>query len=132
MGADSVKFPTGMKPLAEAIEAKGMIPGIWIAPLLVTRGSAEFRRRPEWLLRDVYGRRVPAGYNPGWDGVFFCLDISLPEVEEYLDGVFDRLVEEWGTDTSSSTFFMPVSSRVPARGRRLFPGAARHSRITTD
>jgi alpha-galactosidase len=93
---DSVKFPRGMKPLADAIEAKGMIPGIWIAPLLVTKGSAEFGRRPEWLLRDVAGRPVPAGYNPGWDGVFFCLDISLPEVEEYLDGVFERLVEEWG------------------------------------
>lgn len=93
---DPVKFPRGMKAFAEEIEAKGMIPGIWIAPLLATRGCAIFRERPEWLLRDGLGRPVPAGLNPGWDGVFYCLDISIPEVEDYLAGIFDTLVEDWG------------------------------------
>jgi alpha-galactosidase len=93
---DERKFPRGMKVLAEEIEGRGMVPGIWIAPLLATRHSAVFRDRPEWLLRDTAGRPIPAGYNPGWDGVFYCLDISLPEVEDYLAGVFDTIVEDWG------------------------------------
>lgn len=93
---DAVKFPRGMKVFAEEIEAKGMIPGIWIAPFIATRGSAVFRERPEWILRDGRGAPVPAGYNPGWDGVFYSLDVSLGEVEDYLDGIFARLIEEWG------------------------------------
>jgi alpha-galactosidase len=93
---DPVKFPRGMKTFAEEIEANGMIPGIWIAPLLATRGSAIFRERREWLLHDAKGRLIPAGFNPGWDGVFHCLDISRPEVEDYLTGIFDTIVEDWG------------------------------------
>jgi alpha-galactosidase len=93
---DAAKFPRGMKALAAEIEAKGMIPGIWIAPLLVTKGCSLFRERPEWVLRDGKARPVPAGLNPGWDGVFYCLDISLPEVEDYLARLFDTIVEDWG------------------------------------
>jgi alpha-galactosidase len=93
---DEVKFPRGMKVLAEEIEAKGLIPGIWVAPLIVTKGCEVFKKRPELLLRDDRGNPVPAGYNSGWNGVFYCLDISLREVEEYLDGVLERLVVEWG------------------------------------
>jgi alpha-galactosidase len=93
---DPAKFPRGMRAFASKIEEKGMVPGIWIAPLLVTRSSAVYRERPEWLLRNERGRLVPAGFNPGWDGVFYCLDISLSEVEDYLARLFDTIVEDWG------------------------------------
>jgi alpha-galactosidase len=73
-----------------------MVPGLWLAPFLVTRGSAAYRERPEWLLRDRRGRPVVAGWNPGWDGKFHCLDLSIPGVEDYLAGVFERVVEDWG------------------------------------
>jgi alpha-galactosidase len=94
--SDEAKFPGGMGLLAEKIEARGMVPGLWIAPLLATRGSTLFRERPEWILRNRRGRPMPAGFNPGWDGVFYCLDISSPEVGEYLAKLFDTIVEEWG------------------------------------
>lgn len=94
--ADPVKFPRGMSGIASRAEAKGMIPGLWLAPFLITRGSAAYRERPEWLLRDSSGRPVKAGWNPGWDGVFHCLDLSIPAVEEYLAAVFERVVDEWG------------------------------------
>jgi alpha-galactosidase len=123
---DPVKFPRGMRVLAEEIEAAGMIPGIWIAPLLVTRGSPLFRERPDWLLRDSRGRPVPAGFNPGWDGVFFCLDISIPEAEEHLAQVFDELVEAWGyrylkLDFLYAAFLEGSRARPAIRAR---PGAA--------
>jgi alpha-galactosidase len=94
--ADESKFPEGMGVFAEGIEARGMVPGIWIAPLLATRASAVFREKPRWILRNSLGKPVPAGFNPGWDGVFFCLDISLPEVEDYLAELFDTIIEDWG------------------------------------
>jgi alpha-galactosidase len=93
---DPVKFPHGMSGIASRAEDKGMIPGLWLAPFLVTRESAAFRERPEWILRDGAGRPVRAGWNPGWDGAFHCLDLSIPEVEDYLAVLFDRVVDEWG------------------------------------
>ena len=123
---DGAKFPRGMKALAGEIEAKGMVPGIWIAPLLVTRGSAAFRERPELILRDERGRAVPAGINPGWDGLFYCLDISLPEVEDYLAGIFEAIVEDWGyrylkLDFLYAGFVEGSRARPAVRGR---PGPA--------
>jgi alpha-galactosidase len=94
--SDAMKFPRGMKVLAEEIEAKGMIPGIWVAPLLVMKGGKLARERPEWLLSNEAGMPVVAGWNPGWGGDFNCLDLSLPEVGEHLQALFDTLVEEWG------------------------------------
>jgi len=93
---DPEKFPRGMAVHARAIEAKGLIPGIWIAPFLVERRSRAFAERSGWLLRDGGGRPVVAGWNPAWGGSYYCLDISLTEVEDYLAGVFDQLVGLWG------------------------------------
>jgi alpha-galactosidase len=93
---DAAKFPRGMKVLAESIEGRGMVPGLWIAPLAVTRQAAIHRKRPEWLLRDRKGSPVLAGWNPGWGGDFHCLDLSLGEVEDYLVGLFDTIIEDWG------------------------------------
>lgn len=93
---DPVKFPRGMSRIASRIEEKGLVPGIWLAPFLATKKSAARREITEWLLRDRRGRPVTAGWNPGWDGAFHCLDLSLPEVSDYLADLFERVVEEWG------------------------------------
>jgi len=95
---DSVKFPRGLKYLAEKIEAAGLIPGLWLAPFLITRRSRLFRERPEWLLSILSkrGRPVDAGWNPNWDGVFYCLDLSRDDVMEYLRSLMNRIIDDWG------------------------------------
>ncbi|MBL8968653.1 MAG: alpha-galactosidase, partial [Spirochaetaceae bacterium] len=90
------KFPRGLKRLAARAEEKGLVPGLWLAPFLVTRSSAVFRDHPDWLLRGKGGRLVSAGWNPNWEGDFFCLDLSIPEVGDYLEALFERVVEDWG------------------------------------
>jgi alpha-galactosidase len=92
---DSVKFPCGLKYLAEKIENAALIPGLWLAPFLITRRSRLFRERPEWLLSDR-GRPVEAGWNPNWDGVFYCLDLSREDVMEYLRSLMNRIIDDWG------------------------------------
>jgi alpha-galactosidase len=92
---DSAKFPRGLKFLAEKIEAAGLIPGLWLAPFLLTRRSRLFRERPEWLL-SKQGRPVEAGWNPNWDGVFYCLDLSRDDVTEYLQSLMNRVIDDWG------------------------------------
>ncbi|MDR2257559.1 MAG: alpha-galactosidase, partial [Treponema sp.] len=89
------RFPRGLKPLAEEIENRGYIPGLWIAPFLVTRPCRIFREKPEWILRDAEGP-VSAGFNHLWSGKYYCLDLSRPEVEEYLSSIIDRAIDEWG------------------------------------
>jgi alpha-galactosidase len=93
---DRAKFPRGMAVLAAEIEARRMIPGIWIAPFVLERKSASFRERSDWILRDEAGKPVVAGWNPGWGYDYYCYDLSIPEVEEHLAGLFDVLVEDWG------------------------------------
>jgi alpha-galactosidase len=89
------RFPRGLKPLAEEIEKRGYIPGLWIAPFLVTRQCRIFREQPEWILRDAEGP-VSAGFNHLWSGTYYCLDLSRPEVEEYLSSIINRAIDEWG------------------------------------
>jgi alpha-galactosidase len=95
------RFPQGLRPLAGAIAAAGYIPGLWLAPFLVTRNSPVFTERPEWTLREPsrgggLGKPVRAGFNPLWDGFYYCLDLSRADVQDYLRSLMDRVIDEWG------------------------------------
>ena len=90
------KFPAGMAGLARDIEARGLIPGLWLAPFLAMPDSDLAKNHPDWLLRDASGAPVVAGWNPGWGGEVHCLDLSQPAVEDYLFSLFDAIVNEWG------------------------------------
>ncbi len=89
-------FPNGLSPVVKQIEEAGYIPGIWIAPFLVTRRSRIFTEKPDWVLRDSKGIPVSAGFNHLWDGQYYCLDISRQDVLDYLESIIKRAVDEWG------------------------------------
>jgi alpha-galactosidase len=114
---DPARFPSGLGALAEKIEQAGYIPGLWLAPFIVTRRSRIFREKPEWLLREKNpglsrekapkgsrtsggegpaGKLVPAGFNHLWDKLYYCLDLSRHDVLDYLKTLIDRAVDEWG------------------------------------
>ena len=59
------KFPSGMQALAKSIKITGRKAGLWLAPLLVVPSSETFRQHPDWVLRDVQGQLVNAGFNWG-------------------------------------------------------------------
>ncbi len=91
------KFPSGMKACADKIKEAGFMPGLWLAPFVVTRGSAVWREHPDWLLRDARGKPVIAGVNPLWEGwAYYSLDTSHPEVLDWLKTVFHTVCREWG------------------------------------
>ncbi len=90
------RFPNGMKPVADTVKAKGFLPGIWIAPFLVTKFSRIFHDRPDWLLYNDKGKPLVVGWMPAWGGDFYVLDLSRREVRDYLYAIFERLVNEWG------------------------------------
>lgn len=86
--SDPVKFPHGMKWLAEEIAALGFKPGIWVAPFLVAEDTDLFRNHPERLLRDRNGALLRMG-----DCCF--LDTTRPDSLEWLKECF-RTIRSWG------------------------------------
>ena len=85
------RFPAGMKAMAEKILATGRIPGIWLAPFMVSPSSQLLRDHPDWLLRDQSGSAIRAGVT--WSGNPFGLDSSHPEVLDWLGRLIHKI---WG------------------------------------
>jgi len=114
---DPAKFPDGMAGLAGAISARGFVSGLWLAPFLVMPGAPLEVEHPEWILSDEAGLAVSAGWNPGWGGKVHCLDLSLPEVEDYLVGLMETVVRDWGFSFLKLDFLYAGMLRGRRRGR---------------
>ncbi len=91
---DPVKFPGGMKQIADRIHETGLRAGLWLAPFACTETSALYKDHPDWVIRDN-GSPWHAGSN--WGG-FFGLDIDKPEVVDYVRASFRKVFDEWGFD----------------------------------
>lgn len=85
--ADPLKYPSGLRPLAERIRALGLEFGLWVEPEMVNPDSDLYRRHPDWALH-LPGREQPTARNQ------LVLDLSLPEVRDHLFGVLDALLRE--------------------------------------
>lgn len=92
---DAVKFPDGMKPVADAIHSKGYLAGLWLAPFAAEFKSEVVKEHPDWLLRNAKGKPVIGG--AAWNG-FYVLDHEKAEVRDYIKKVFDTAIDEWGFD----------------------------------
>ncbi len=89
------KFPSGMDWLADKIKQTGRKAGLWLAPLLVVRSSSIFREHRDWLLHDINGKPVSAGFN--WSEPLYALDTTHPATLEWLDGLMKK-IRGWGYD----------------------------------
>ena len=80
----------GMKWLAQEIESRGLIPGIWAAPFWVNKGSKIAVEHPDWIAdtADIGGVLLGSG--------IVTLDVTHPEVIEFVKDHFDKLVNDWG------------------------------------
>jgi len=87
-------FPQGVVPLAGQIQQEGFVPGIWLAPFIVSRRSRLAQSHPEWLLRGRFKSSANAGYF--WDGFATALDLTHPEALAYTKQVVDTAANKWG------------------------------------
>ena len=105
--ADDQKFPSGMQELAQKIEDRGYVPGLWIAPFLIDYRTDFAKEHRDWILRDERRKPVSAGLSFDWGArwgrnqpskaySFFCLDLSRDDVLDYLDSLMEIIIEEWG------------------------------------
>lgn len=84
---DPVKYPNGLRPLAEKVRALGMEFGLWVEPEMVNPDSDLYRAHPDWALH-LPGRLQPTARNQ------LVLNLALPEVRDYLFGALDALLRD--------------------------------------
>ncbi|MCX8082773.1 MAG: alpha-galactosidase [bacterium] len=83
-GIDKKKFPDGFKAFTDGIKHRGLRPAIWIG-VYVPHDAVLFKEHPEWFID--YSYRIKE-VSP--------LDISVPEVREYIKQAFDYFIKESG------------------------------------
>ena len=82
-----------LKGVADRARKLGMEPGIWTCPVLTEPRSRLRYGRTEWLLRDRQGGLVTFPMNGMGNPV---LDPTVPEVADFIEGIYRWLREEMG------------------------------------
>ena len=80
------KLPGGLKYLADEVNKLGMKLGIWVEPEMISEDSELYKTHPDWALQ-IKGRR------PGQCREQYVLDLSRPEVTEYIYGRMKAILE---------------------------------------
>ena len=87
-------FPSGMAALAQDIAAAGFTPGLWLAPLYVSRDSETYQNHPDWWVRDLDGAEL-AFSNLNTDD-YAVLDITHPDAAAWLEQtITDIAAQGW-------------------------------------
>lgn len=84
------KLPHGLKPLVDATRKHGIVFGIWIEPEMINRSELA-ERHPEWIVASP--NREPLLKLSRQQGQQL-LDMTNPEVQDFVFGVFDKLLTE--------------------------------------
>lgn len=85
---DVERFPGGLGPLIDRVEALGMDFGLWVEPEMVSPDSELYRARPDWCLH-APGRPRPTQRRQ------LVLDLTRPEVLDHVFHAIDRLLREY-------------------------------------
>ncbi len=85
------KLPGGIRALADEIHCLGMNFGLWFEPEMVNEDSDLYRAHPDWCLR------VP-GRAPSRSRHQLCLDLSRPDVCEYIISAVNAILDGGGID----------------------------------
>lgn len=88
---DPQKFPNGLKPLVDTVHGRGMQFGLWIEPEMVNPDSDLHRAHPDWILHFAERPRTLMRNQS-------ILNLARPDVQDYLIGIFDRLLAETPID----------------------------------
>jgi alpha-galactosidase len=84
---DERKFPNGLGPLVERVNALGMDFGLWVEPEMVNPNSELYRAHPDWVLHFPGRKR-----NTGRDQLI--LNFARADVQNYIIEKLDRLLSD--------------------------------------
>ncbi len=80
-------YPEGLGPLVEHVTGLGMEMGLWFEPEMVNPDSDLYRAHPDWVLQIDGIDQIPFRHQ-------YNLDISRPEVSDYLFACIDGVLSE--------------------------------------
>jgi alpha-galactosidase len=84
---DKNKFPNGLKPMIDKINAMGLDFGIWVEPEMVNPNSDLYRIHPDWVFH-YPNRTRHTGRNQ------LMLNLAREDVYNYLYNCFHKLLKE--------------------------------------
>ncbi len=84
---DRKKLPNGIKNLIDSAKNNGVDFGIWIEPEMTNTRSELYEKHPGWILKAP--KRDPV---TGRGGTQLVLDLSNPEVQDFVFNVVDNLM----------------------------------------
>jgi alpha-galactosidase len=84
---DKAKFPNGLQPMIEKINAMGLDFGIWIEPEMVNPNSDLYRAHPDWVFHFPNRRRIE-------DRNQLILNLAREDVCQYLYKYFHDLLKD--------------------------------------
>ncbi len=83
--ADETKFPNGLNPLIEKVNALDMDFGLWLEPEMVNPDSELYRAHPDWIIH--FPTREPTQARNQ-----LILNLARADVQEYLIALIDNLL----------------------------------------
>ncbi len=89
-------FPSGMAALEQKVSDLGLVPGIWTAPFEVSDRSWIYENHRDWLVHNMAGKPIHAGWVTNKSDRLFILDTTNPGAQEYLRKTYSTLVKDWG------------------------------------
>lgn len=84
---DARKFPHGLMPLIERVNALGMDFGLWLEPESVNPDSDLYRAHPEWVIHFPTRARTPMRNQ-------YLLNLARRDVQDYLIDAIDLLLRD--------------------------------------
>jgi len=77
------RYPYGMKKFADDIKARGMSPGLWVAPFKIGTQSKLYKNHPDFMVQRG-GKATD------------ILDVTNPDAKKYISDLFRKLTKNWG------------------------------------
>lgn len=114
---DNRKLPHGLDHLISYAQQQGIRFGIWIEPEMCNTESELFEKHPEWVIKAPKRELIT-----GRGGTQLILDLSNPEVQDYVFKIVDDLMTnypqidyiKWDANMSVSNFgsqYLPMESQ---------------------
>ncbi len=99
----NVRFPHGMKWVADQIRAQGLRPGLWIAPFAISENTDVVRNHPDWLIHNAKGevQKIAPDHQAQAQ---YILDITHPGAQQWLEQLIHTIVDKWGYDFIKTDF----------------------------
>ena len=86
---DKTKLPNGVQGLIRNADKHGITFGLWIEPEMVNTLSELYEKHPDWVIKGLEHETLL-----GRGGTQLVLDLSNPEVQDFIFNVVDRIMTD--------------------------------------